>query len=468
MSTSSTGSSSISSLVTPLTFTGQSKYAASFQQILNKAVQTDSVQLASLQDEENIDQNRLGTLQGVDQTFMILQSAITELTNAVGPSSLSATVSTPSIASVSVGSGAAVGSYQLEVDDLGVQTQAVSSAGSPPVTDPTSQNINSGTSFTIAVTDPSVNGGQPSAVTINAVPPTLAGLVQTINTTPSLGVSASVVNVGTQSAPDYRLALQAANLGNVSISVTDSNSNSLMSTTVTGRNSSYMVDGTPVSGTSDSITLAPGVTAKLTQASVGNPVTITVSQSTASVQKALQDFATAYNGAVAALATQHGQNAGALSGESILMTAQQVLSQVNGYSSNGDGLNSLGLDLDKQGHLTFSASEFSSSLGANFASLTQFVGDATTGFIGALNTALATLEDPTTGAFKSEERSISSTLTSLQSKIADQVNQINQFQMNLYDQLAKSDAAVYSLSSQADFFTQLFQTQTANLMGGLA
>lgn len=464
----STGSTSISSLVTPLTFTGQSKYAASFQQILNKAVQTDSIQLAGLQDEQNNDQNRLGTLQGIDQTFMILQSAVTELTNAVGPSSLSATVSNPSITAVSVGSGAAAGSYQLEVDDLGLQTQSVSSAGSPPVADPTSQNISSASSFNIAVTDPSVNGGQPTTVTINPAQPTLAGLVQAINTAPSLGVSASIVNVGTQSAPDYRLALQATNLGNVSISVTDSNSNSLMSTTTTGRNSSYKVDGTTISGTSDNITLAPGVTAKLTQASVGNPATITVSQATAGVQKALQDFATAYNGAVDALATQHGQNAGALSGESILMTAQQVLSQINGYNSNGNGLNSLGLDLDKQGHLTFNASEFSTSLGANFTSLSQFVGDSSTGFISALNTSLATLEDPTTGAFKSEENSISSTLTSLQSKISDQVSQVNQFQMNLYDQLAQSDAAVYSLNSQSDFFTQLFQTQSANLMGGLA
>lgn len=463
------GSASISSLITTLTFTGQSKYAASFQQILNKAVQTDSVQLASLQDEQNNDQNRLSTLQSIDQAFTNLQSAVTELTNAIGPSSFAATVSNSSLASVSVNSGATAGTYQLEVDDLGANTQAISSAGSPPVTDPTSQNVGSGgNSYAITVTDPSVNAGSPVTKTVNATPPTLAGLVQTINATPSLGVSASIVNVGTQSAPDYRLALQAANLGNVSISVTDSNNNSLMSTTITGRNSSYKVDGTPISGTSDTITLAPSVTVNLIGASVGNPATITVAQSTSNTQKALQDFATAYNGAVDALATQRGQNAGALSGESILITAQQMLSKINGYSNNGNTLSALGLDLNTQGHLTFNVAEFSVSLGSNFASLSQFLGDSSTGFINTATHALDTLEDPLTGAFKSEENTISNTLTSLQSKITEQVNQVNQFQQNLYNQLAKSDAAVYSLSSQADFFTQLFQTETANLMGGLA
>ena len=460
------GSTNISSLVTPLTFTGQSKYAASFQQILNKAVQTDSVQLAFLQDQQNNDQNRQSTLQAIDQTFAGLQSAVTELTNAIGPSALVSSVSNPSLASVSIGSGAIAGSYQLEVDDLGAATQALSSAGSPPVTDPNSQNIGSGSNFTITVTDPSVNGGQPQTVTVTATPPNLAGLVQTINTIPALGASASIVNVGTQAAPDYRLALQANNLGNVSLSVADGNGTSLMTTTAPGRNSSYKVDGTPISGTSDSVTLAPGVTANLLGVSSGNPATISISQSTTTAQKALQDFATAYNGAVDALASQHGQNAGSLAGDTILITAQQVLSQINGYN-NGNDLSKIGLDLNNQGHLTFNASEFNTSLGANFTSLSQFLGDTTTGFIGAATTALSSLEDPLTGAIKTEETSISNTLTSLQSKITDQINQVNQFQQNLYNQLAQSDAAVYSLSSQADFFTQLFQTQTANLMAGL-
>lgn len=464
---STSSSTSVSSLITPLTFSGQSKYAASFQQILNKAVQTDSVQLASLVDQQNNYQNRQSTLQPLDHIFGNLQSAITALKNAIGPTALGAFSSNSSVASVSVGSGASAGSYQLQVMDIGAATQAISASGSPAISDPASQNIGSGSSFSITVTDPSVNSGQAQTVTVNATPPTLAGLVQVINTTPSLGATASIVNVGSQAAPDYRLALQANNLGNVSLSLSDGTGASLMTTTSTGRNSSYSVDGYTISGSSDTVTLAPGITANLQGVSPGNPVNITVSQSTANAQKSLQDFATAYNNAVDALATQHGQTAGYLAGDPILITAQQVLSKINGYSNNGNNLSNVGLDLDTQGHLTFNAAEFNSSLGSNFATLSQFLGDSTTGFIAAANTAVNSLEDPISGALKIAENTLTATLTSLQTKITEQVSQINQYQQTLYDQLAKSDAAVYSLSSQAEFFTQLFQTQTANLMGGL-
>jgi flagellar hook-associated protein 2 len=169
---------------------------------------------------------------------------------------------------------------------------------------------------------------------------------------------------------------------------------------------------------------------------------------------------------VTALAAQHGQNAGSLSGDTILITAQQVLSHINGYSNNGNDLSKIGLDLDKTGHITFNAAEFTMNLGGNFSTLSQFLGDSTTGFIHAATTALDSLEDPITGSIKSAENVLSKSLSSLQSKINDQVAQINQFQQNLYDQLAKSDAAVYSLDSQVQFFTQMFATQNANAIAG--
>ncbi len=467
-SLSTSPSSSAATSVTPLTFTGQSKFAASFQQILTRAVQTDSVQLAGLQDRQTNDQNRLNTLQGIDQTFANLQSAVGELSTSVGSSALQGAAANTSLASVSVSSGATAGSYQLEVDDLGAATQAISSVGSSPITDPSSQGIDSSSSYTITIADPPANGGQPQSVTVTPTSQTLGGLVQAINTTPGLGVSASVVNVGTQSAPDYRLALQANNLGNVTLSLSDSGSSTnLMTTTSTGRNSSYKVDGQAIAGTSDSITLAPGVTANLLQASAGNPTTVTVSQSTANAQTALQDFATAYNGVVDALATQHGASAGSLSGDSILMTANQVLSAMSDYTNNGQGLNNVGLDLDTQGHLTFNASEFNTAAGSSFSALSQFFGDTTTGFIGVATASLNSMEDPITGALKTAEKTITQDLSTLATQIPDQVSQINTFQQNLYQQLSQSDAAVYSLSSQSDFFTQLFQTENANLTGGV-
>jgi flagellar hook-associated protein 2 len=409
----------------------------------------------------------LQTLQAIDQAISGLQSAATELKTSIGSSALQGTVANTSLASVSVTSGATAGTYQLEVDDLGAATQTISAPGSTTINNPLSQGLDGSSSYTISVADPSVNGGQAQNVTITPTSQTLSGLVQAINATPGVGVSASIVNVGSQSAPDYRLALQATNLGATTISLADNGSGTnLMTTTSTGRNSSYKVDGQAISGTSDSVALAPGVTANLLQASVGNPTNITVSQSTTNAQKALQDFATAYNGVVDALGTQHGAGAGSLSGDSILLTAKQMLSQINGFSSSGNTISAIGLDLDNLGHLSFNSAEFITGAGSNFANLSQYLGDTTTGFIGTATSSLATLEDPITGVFKTAEKTLSADLTKLSASITDQINQINAFQQNLYQQLSKSDAAIYSLTAQVDFFTQLFQTQNANLMGG--
>lgn len=457
------------SQISVLAFNGQSKYSSDFQNILSKAVTLDSIQLSGLDDQANTDQNRLTALQGIDQSFATLQSAIDDLSTALGPSALSASVGNPSLASVTLGNGAASGSYQLEVDSLGSPTQMVSSSSNSVVTDPNSQNIASGTTFELAVTDPSANGGVTQYTTLNNPSGTLTGLMQAINGTPGLGVSASIVNVGPPSSPDYRLAIQSTALGPVTISLGVGSSqtfSNILTVISTGTNASYQVDGTPITGTSDTITLAPGVSVNLEQASPGNPTTITVSQSTTSAAQALQQFASAYNQVVTQLEAQHGQNAGALSGDSILLEAQSVLSAINGYSANGSTLSSVGLDLDSTGHVTFNASEFALGLGNNFASLSQFLGDSTRGFISSATTSVQSLEDPNSGNLTSEENAITATLKSLNLKISDQIDQINQFQQNLYNQLAASDAAIFSLTQQQTFFTQLFQTQTANLIGG--
>jgi len=457
------------SQISVLAFNGQSKYASDFQNILSKAVTLDSIQLSGLDDQANTDQNRLTALQGLDQSFGTLQSAIDALSSALGPSALSASIGDPSLASVTLGSGAASGSYQLEVDSLGSPTQVLSSSSNATVTDPNSQNIAAGTTFELAVTDPSANGGQTQYTTLDNPSGTLTGLMQAINGTPGLGISASIVNVGPPASPDYRLAIQSTALGPVTISLGVGSSqtfSNILTVISTGANASYQVDGTPITGTSDMITLAPGVSVNLEQASPGNPTTVTVSQSTASAAQALQQFASVYNQVVTQLEAQHGQNAGALSGDSILLEAQSVLSAMNGYSANGSTLSSVGLDLDSTGHLTFNASEFALGLGNNFASLSQFLGDSTHGFIASATTSVQSLEDANSGSLTSEENAISATLKSLTSKISDQIDQINQFQQNLYNQLAASDAAIFSLTQQQTFFTQLFQTQTANLIGG--
>ena len=453
MSTSATSSSASQYLVQPLTFNGQSTYSATFQQIIDRAVETQSIPLAQMTDQQTADQTTLTTLQDIAEPVQQLQSAITALASSVTSSALTPTVSNTSAVSIALAGNATAGNYQLEVDSLGSATQALSTGTPQTISDPTSQDLSTATSYILTV-----NG---TATTITPQSNNLNGLVSAINDNSALGVTASVVNVGSSSSPDYRLSLQANQLGKVTIGLSDG-TNNLMQTLSTGSPALYKVDGLDqqISSNSDTVTLAPGVSATLLGTTPsGSPATISVAASTSSAQTALQNLATAYNNVVTAFATQHGQTDGALSGNSILLVAQQALESINGYSTQSGSLgflSAVGLDLSDTGQLTFNQSEFDSSVGSNFTALSDFVGSAQSGFVEAASNAVANLIDPTYGGITLQENAVNKDLTNLSSEITTQTSQINLFQQNLVAQLSASDAAISVLQSQNTFFQGLF------------
>jgi len=449
--------SSISNLITPASFTGQSKFSQDFQQVLDRAVQLQSLNLQNLQNSQQQLQSQQSSLQSVDTVFASLQKSIDTLSSSTGLASLAAHVSNSSVASVNLSAGATTGSYTLEVTSLGSHTQAISNAGSPAVSDVSSQNISSSSAFTMTV-----NGVNH---TITPAQNTLQGLVNAINADSSTGVSASIVNVGGSGSPDYRLSVQSNALDAVTIQLNDG-TNDLLNTIATGSQATYKIDGLPdvISSTSSTVTLAPGVTASLQSINTGNPATISVDQSTTAMSNALQSFAAAYNAAVNQLGQSHGENANYLQGDAVLFSTQQALHSINGFlGNNGQPLSFAGLDLDTTGHLTFNSSEFQASISSNgFASVTQFLGDSSSGLVHAATTAVQNLEDPVTGTIKSEEKQMADSLTKMNSKINDEVDRINTFQQNLLTQLAQSDAAIAQLENQATYFQNLFDTNNKN------
>jgi flagellar hook-associated protein 2 len=449
--------SSISSLITPASFTGQSKFSQDFQQVLDRAVQLQSLNLQNLVNSEQQLQSQQSSLQSIDTIFSGLQKSIDTLSSSTGLASLAAHVSDSSVASVNLSSGAATGTYTLEVTGLGSHTQAISSGGTPAVSDVSSQNISSSSAFTMTV-----NGVNH---TITPAQNTLQGLVNAINADASTGVSASIVNVGGSGSPDYRLSVQSNALDSVTVQLNDG-TNNLLNTIATGSQATYKIDGLPtvISSTSSTVAISPGVSANLLSINTGNPITISVDQSTDAMSNALQSFATAYNAAVNQLSQSHGQNANSLQGDAVLFSAQQALHSINAFlGNNGQPLSFLGLDLDTSGHLTFNSSEFQASVSANgFTSITKFLGDSSSGLIRAATSAVQNLEDPVTGSIKAEEKQMADSLTKMNSKINDEIDRINTFQQNLLTQLAQSDAAIAQLENQATYFQNLFDTNNKN------
>jgi flagellar hook-associated protein 2 len=135
--------------IPPPTFNGVSTYANDFQQVLTRAVDIASLPMQNLQNQVTTltgQEQALGTMQS---TFSSLQTAIQAITSTQG--SMSASVSDPSTVSASATSSALPGTYTIQVTGLGSSTTTLSNAGSPPVTDPTSQNISSSSTFTLTI-----------------------------------------------------------------------------------------------------------------------------------------------------------------------------------------------------------------------------------------------------------------------------------------------------------------------------
>ena len=444
----------------PLTFTGQSTFASSFQQVLQRAVS-----IASLPMQET--EIAIGKLQSQQTDLSTLQSNFSQLQNSVQSiatamsGGVSASSSNSGIVVASAQSSTLPGSYSIQVQDIGSSTTTLSNATTTPVTDPTSGNISSSLNYTLTV-----NG---VASTINLTGGNLNALAAAINDS-GAGVSATIVNMGSNTSPDYRLAISSNELGPDTIQLNDGASD-LLSTVQPGTDATYYANGNTtnlLSSTTDQVTLAPGLTANLISASPGQTVTVTVAATESNLSNALSNFATAYNQAASALTSQTGQNGGSLAGQSIvyeLQAAMRQMAQFTNSSGSVGSMSDLGLELGSDGTLTFDATQFSS---AGSSALQQFLGGLTTGgFLQTANNILSSFADPDTGALTSQFNSVVDQISNDQNQVSDQQARVNLIQANLTQQLSAADAAIEVLQEQSSYFTNLFQTENANHMAGL-
>jgi flagellar hook-associated protein 2 len=454
--TSSGGTNSNGSTI----FNGTSRYSADFQNEIATDVAVASIPYQQLQTQVGTLQGQSSELGTLSTEFTNLQSTVQQLETAASSALLAATSSDTTIAQPTIAAGAQAGTYTLDVTSLGSSTNTLSQAGSTPVTDPSTQNISASSSFTLTV-----NG---TATTITPSASTLDSLVSAINSNSSLGVQASIVNLGSSSSPDYRLSIQSNELGPDTIQLNDGTSD-LLSNISTGSPASYQVDGvtTPVTSTSRTITLAPGLTVDLVgENTSGVSTTITVAPSTSSIQSALSSFVTSYNSVFSELQNNVGQAGGALQGDSVVYELTNALQNLGGYVNGSGSVNSLaslGVTYDQTGKLSFDASTFASATANQISSLTSFLGDTSTGgFLQFASNQLSSILTPTTGLIPDATSSLQSQITNDNTLIANDQVQVNTLQTNLTSQLSASDALVASLEQNYSLVQGLFQAQLNN------
>lgn len=440
-------------------FTGSSRYSSDFQSVITRAVNIASLPLTQLNNVKNTLEDRSSALSSLDSVFSNLSSAIQTLQSSTGTSSFTSTTSRSGVVRATVGDGALAGSYQVEVTSMGSNSSSMSKDvvegnGITKVTDPATQNIASGSTFTLTVDG--VDHEFTGFTTLNS-------LVAAINADSDANVQATIVNLGSSSSPDYRLSLQSTKLDDVSLQLTDGDSNTLLDTLSTGSQATYKVNGmsTEVSTDSRTITLAPGLTVDLIgESNTGETTTITVSRSTLSIQNALSSFATAYNAAVAELDEHRGSNDGALAGDSVIYTLQQTLREVVGYSTGTDGvssLTSLGMSFDKTGRLSFDTTAFTSATDSDYSALSDFLGSSTSsGFLKAATDAMDMVTDSESGVLTSTIENVKDQITRQDTAISDMEERITLLQLSLNEQMAAADALIAKLEQQVVYIQGLF------------
>jgi flagellar hook-associated protein 2 len=464
MSTSSvspaSSASSPSSVTAPQsTLTGSTNFSSDIQAAVTRAVAIASLPIQLLQADQTTVQGEASELGTLNNLFGAVQTSLQSVSSGTSNGALAATSSDTSVAQASLSGTASPGTYTVDVLNAGSESSAISSAPTPPITDPTSQSISQASSLTLTVGTQTYTV-QPSGTNLNA-------LASAINSS-GAPVQALVVNLGSPTAPDYRLVVQSTNLGDNAIQLGDGTNNSLLNVLATGSSASYTVDGQPPGGittNSSTVTIGSGVTASL-EGQTGS-TTVTVSASLSSVSSALSNFVTAFNAAVAELANNPGQSGGALTGDSSVLDMGQVLNEIGSYTGTPGisitNLTQLGVEFTDTGTLTFDPTVIAGLSQQQTNDALTFLGSPTTGgFLQYATNALNGITDPTTGVIATEGQALQNESNTDQTQITNDQAQITQLQANLNAQMAASDALIATLQQQNTFLQGLFQYATSN------
>jgi flagellar hook-associated protein 2 len=446
-------------------FTGSSQFSASLQNAITREVSLASLPLQEMQNDLTTLQSQSSELTTLSTDFTNLQSAISQVAAAIGPNAYNASVSNSSVASVALSGTPQTGSFSITVGSMGSYASAMSNDALPTVSDPTTGNINDATSFTLQIGD--------ATWIITPAADTLSALADAINQTGAAKVQAITVNIGSPSAPDYRLALQLNQLGDQAVQLTANNGSdpgqTLLTQQVSGSSATYQVDGQPAppnppnSTSSPTVTIMPGV--NVTLQGTGT-TTVSVGQSTSALSAAFSNLATAYNQAETDINNNRGTAGGALEGQSILSELSDALNSIANYTSGNSGissLESLGFSFDQNGVLSFDSSAFASATSGGLAQLTSFLGSSTAGgFLEAATNTINSLTAPTTGLLQTSLASYQSEITQENQDISNEQDQLNTLQTNLTQQMSAADASIASLEQETLYLNGLFSQEQSD------
>jgi flagellar hook-associated protein 2 len=408
------------------------------------------------------DYGQLGT------KLLALQSAASQLRLHSSFDQSKSTVGDATVMDAQAAAGAGSGSYTVQVTQLAKANQITNKAAKA-VSSTTDVIVSGGAgAFSFRV-----GTGPMQSVTLGNGA-TLDDLRAAINDL-GAGVTASVINTGTESSPAYRLTLTATASGAANIISVTADTTSLDFTNGSGTGGSdtlqagqnaILVIGDPGQTTitiqreSNVVTDAiPDVTLTLKSKTTTNPVTVNINSDPEAVKTNIKALATAYNDIVKFVNERTTYDITTKTGGDFFneTTAKNVLSQLrSALSSQVSGasvyqtLGQIGFKTERDGTVTVDDAKLDSALTSNYAATKAlFITQPTsTGIAQQITQTVDTLDSVDTGAFTIRKKAITDQINKLTAEIARKEDIATQYEERLRLQYASLDSLLQKMQAQ--------------------
>jgi flagellar hook-associated protein 2 len=416
--------------------------------LISQLMQAQAIPQTQLKNELVIEQAIKSAYQAINTKLSALQTAAQALTNPTIPTdptawtATAATSSSSAVVATSTGA-AAVGSSTFDVLQLAraqVTTVAVNTDGTVVSDLATGITIGSHSFANLA-------SGQASDV---------ASVINAAN----IGVRASVITT------DAGQVLQLTGTTGLANAFGTSGFANTPTDVVAAQNAQIGV-GDPLAGgyvvsrpTNTFTDVIPGVT--FTVGAVATGVTISVTSDAKGISDKLAALVAAANAARTEIGNDSGKGAILEGNYDVMLLGQGIGSAVSNGVTGGGTLKTYGIDMDKDGVITFDATAFQAAYAADSTGTRNAIAGS---FAAALNTLATNASDPITGTVTAAITSASNASDDLNKRIDAWTSRLADIQARLQDKYTAMNAALARLQSQSTYLTNMLKSLNSTSSG---
>lgn len=354
--------------------------------IVDQLLQLERLPIQQLESKKGQEQQKLSSINQLKTLLEGLQGKAEDLGDADTFYDYSTSMSNPELADITASGEAALGSHSIRVVSTAATDRWTFDGVTDPTTDLASANGQS-ISFDVDGTSYSVTFSDSAATSLNEI-------AAAINGEADGAVTASVVNAGTESSPEYKLVLTSDQSGAdfaLTNLTTDIAGLTNASNITIGANAVAEIDGLQIERTDNDFSdVIDGVSINLLAADTGTTATFTVDPDVDAVKTKLEGFVDSYNDVINFINSQNSYDeesgtGGVLFGDSLLSSVRSTISSalynvdIDDVTSDTTGyatLSLVGIEQNSDGTLKIDSTEFEEKLSGNIAAFADLFVDS--------------------------------------------------------------------------------------------